>query len=83
VDDLGVYRGAYRLGLVMLNDENSFNHEGITYRAIHCKTCRECVFEFTDPCIVCGEQPYCMSTLRNDGKDVIWQKQESAWSSEK
>jgi hypothetical protein len=54
--------------------EDCFTYEGTTYHAVHQKTCRECAFEFTDPCIVCGDQPYCMSSMRQDGEDVVWQE---------
>jgi hypothetical protein len=72
---MAVYSGFVRVGFVMLIDENSFEHDGIKYTAINRKTCSECFFEFVEPCIVCGEQPYCMSSMRKDGKDVIWKKQ--------
>ena len=58
-------------------DENSFEHEGVTYHAIHRKTCRECYFEFTEPCTVLDQQPWCMASMRKDGEDVIWKKQDN------
>jgi hypothetical protein len=77
MDDLGFYRRFGGVGLAVLNEE-SFEHEGVKYHAIHRKTCRECAFEFTEPCTVSEEQPWCMSSMRQDGEDVIWQKQEKS-----
>jgi hypothetical protein len=76
---MGIYWGACGMGFAMLT-EDSFEHEGITYYAIHRKTCIDCAFEFTDPCTMNDDQPFCMASMRKDGEDVIWRRQNNhAW----
>jgi hypothetical protein len=54
-------------------NENSFDHEGITYVAIATKTCIGCSFEFQDQCTMFDGQPWCMAEMRQDGQDIVWQ----------
>jgi hypothetical protein len=75
MDGLGVYWGAYCVGLAMLN-EDSFNHEGITYQAIERETCIGCALEKYSFCHIFDDQPYCMSSMREDNKDIIWVMQD-------
>jgi hypothetical protein len=76
VDGLGFYCRFGGLGGAVLN-EDSFEHEGINYHAIERETCIGCSFEKYSFCHLFDDQPYCMSAMRMDNRNVVWQKQES------
>jgi hypothetical protein len=61
--------------ITAMKNEDSFEMAGVTYHAIHRKTCIGCSFEFSDYCIFDDDQPYCMSSMRIDGQDIIWQRE--------
>jgi hypothetical protein len=73
--NLGVYSCFFGMVGAVLKDENLFEMAGVTYHALHRKTCIGCAFEFSDPCIVSETQPFCMSSMRDDNTDVIWQQE--------
>lgn len=73
---IDVFLGFSGVGFTVLEkDENSFEMAGITYHATPTKTCIGCAFEFSDMCLYDSDQPYCMASMRQDGKDVIWQRE--------